>query len=168
MARELSRSIFRGEIDNFDQLLEKEGLDINTVSEKEKWNFLHLALQSVVRTPIPAMIEHLIKRGVDVNAVDCYGNTPLHYAARAKNSESIELLLKAGAEIDPVNVEGITPLRQTLIGKPKNIKSIEALLSHGANVHQKPDGGCTVMEYAETISHGDDAEILKLFEKHIN
>lgn len=164
----MSWAIFDGDIDKFDLLVQEQNLDINTTSAKEKWNFLHLALESVVEAPIPAMIEHLIKRGVEVNARDCYGYTPLHYAARSKNSEAIKLLLDAGSEIDPVDNDGLTPLRHTLLKKPTDLKSIELLLARGADVNQKPDGGCTVMEYAETISHGDDAVILELFEKHIN
>lgn len=38
------------------------------------------------------------------------GNTPLHYAARAENTEAVELLLQAGSYIGHLNRLGVPPL----------------------------------------------------------
>ncbi|MDR1886139.1 MAG: ankyrin repeat domain-containing protein [Synergistaceae bacterium] len=43
-------------------------------------------------------MEILIKKGVDVNARDKYGRTPLILAAEHKNPEIREILIKHGAK----------------------------------------------------------------------
>ncbi|STQ90788.1 ankyrin repeat domain-containing protein [Iodobacter fluviatilis] len=163
--RNISRAIFKGEIEAFNLLVSTDD-EINSITKKEHWNFLHQALVSVSLAPSRPMVVHLISRGVDVNAKDIWGNTPLHYAARIKNSEIIELLLNAGSEINAINHEGITPLRQTLLQKPHNLKATEIFLAYGADVNQHTKGGCTTKEYAKIISHGNGAEIYALFEKY--
>ncbi len=48
---------------------------------------------------LPNVTRALIKKGCDINAVNCEGYTALNYAIRANNQESIELLLKNGAVV---------------------------------------------------------------------
>lgn len=167
MNEDIMRAIFKGDIEKFDTLLE-QGIDASVVTENEHWNLLHRSLVSVSLTPKPEIISKLINSGVDVNTRDCYGNTPLHYAARLKNLELMEILLNAGAEIDPVNKDGLTPLRLMLLTKPANLKAIELLLSRGANMDQSVEGGITVREYAKIISHGDNRGIIELFDQYSN
>ncbi len=52
-------------------------------------------LNSYSPSPL-SVVEFYIKHGVDVNAQDCYGMTPLHYAMRAKNVDAAIALLNAG------------------------------------------------------------------------
>ena len=114
------------------------------------------------------MIKHLIEFGVDVNARDYYGNTPLHYAARLKKSELIEMLLNAGAEIDPVNKDGLTPLRLMLLTKRHNLEAIEVFLSHGVDINRSVRGGFTLKEYVRTISRPENHAIVEIFNKYEN
>jgi ankyrin repeat protein len=167
MYQEIMQAIFKGDIAKFDSLVQ-HGIDFNVVTESDKWNLLHRSLVSVSIPPTPAIIRKLIDYGVDVNARDRYGNTPLHYAARLKSTELIEMLLDAGAEIDPVNKDGLTPLRLMLLSKPVNLAAVELFLSRGANVNQRVEGGISVKEYAKIISHGDTAGLIALFDKYSN
>tara|TARA_R110001583_G_scaffold10417_7_gene47891 strand:+ start:6742 stop:8130 length:1389 start_codon:yes stop_codon:yes gene_type:complete len=48
---------------------------------------------------LPSVTRALIKKGCDINAVNCEGYTALNFAIRANNQESIELLLKNGAVV---------------------------------------------------------------------
>lgn len=167
MSREFMRAIFKGDEDKFNSLL--EDIDIDEITESEKWNYLHRALISVTMAPPSHMIKKLIDLGVDVNHQDCYGNTPLHYAARIKDKEIIELILNAGAEIDHVNIDGITPLRHMLLSKPTDLPAVELLLARGANqYHSSTPEGCTVREYAAGISHGEDADLISVFDKYVH
>ncbi|EAY13222.1 hypothetical protein TVAG_097920 [Trichomonas vaginalis G3] len=56
------------------------------------------------------LIELLISNGVNVNAKNIHGNTPLHIAALFSNVESAEILISHGAEINSLNKNGQTPL----------------------------------------------------------
>ena len=131
MCREIMRAIFEGDVRKFDNHI-SQGVDLNYITQNEQWNFLHRALISVSIPPMPEMIKHLIVKGIDVNAVDCYGNTPLHYAARIKNVEIIEMLLEAKAEINKKNKDRLTPLQLMLRKKPVDLSAINLLLLNGA------------------------------------
>ena len=161
---DILRTIYKGDTDKFQAFIEG-GLDVNTTTEDDKWNFLHRALVSVTATPVPKMIQYLVELGVDVNARERCLWTPLHFAARIKNTEAMRILLDGGAEIDPVNDEGITPLRMTLLTKPLNRSATELLLSRGADPEHQVRG-CSVRSYAETISHGEEADLIEIFNKY--
>jgi ankyrin repeat protein len=55
-------------------------------------------------------IQALINAGVDINAKDTGGNTPLHTAVRWNYPEVVELLLVHGARVDIKNDQGKTAL----------------------------------------------------------
>lgn len=74
----------------------------------------------------------LLKRGVDVDALDASEETPLHFAARAGHAPICELLLGSGANIDAVNVEGMTPL--VLAGHENADAACRLLADRGAGV----------------------------------
>ena len=126
--QETSRAIFSGDVEKLRALRQIGGEGFaRQRTEKEEWNLLHMALLAPKdRTPI-AVLEYLLQLGVEVNAKDCYGNTPLNYAARAKYVEAMRLLLDRGASIDLANNDGVTPLRQTLLSKPYSVAATELL-----------------------------------------
>ncbi|XP_025129731.3 ankyrin repeat domain-containing protein 22 isoform X3 [Bubalus bubalis] len=57
-----------------------------------------------------ALVRMLLNAGVDVNAIDCYGCTALHYACEMKNQTLIPLLLEAHANPMIKNKDGETSL----------------------------------------------------------
>lgn len=160
---EADYAIFSGDLEKLRALKEAGGDEfVKQRSVKEGWNHLHMALLAIADddlTPIAA-IKYLLEIGVDVNAADCYGNTPLHYAARAKYVEAMELLLDYGAAKDVPNIDTVTPLRQTLLSLPFSHAATELLLARGAT----PDPA-TLM-FVREISHGTDKVIGELFDKH--
>lgn len=105
------------------------------ISPKEGWNWLHKSLLGFESDePSRKMIEHLISKGLDVNAQDCYGMTPLHYAMRSKNVEAAIALLNAGADPNIENRDKVIPL--SMIGRfPEELELIELMLKKGGNVH---------------------------------
>lgn len=60
-------------------------------------------------TKSPKVLQAMIKRGAKVNVADTSGDTPLHWAVRDCNVESVKLLLEAGAKVTAIDKEGRSP-----------------------------------------------------------
>ena len=60
-------------------------------------------------------VKLLMRKGADVNQIDRYGNTALHYAAANGNVEIVKLLLDSGARIDKNDKEGNTAMHLALV-----------------------------------------------------
>ena len=164
MSIEVLRAIKRSDFEKLDSFI-VQGADIQLVSEKERWNYLHKALLCGGKVPDLRMINRLIQLGVDPSSRDCFGNTPLHYALQYKSSELVRLLIEAGANVNCINHEGIGPLREALLTRPVDVESVELLLRAGADSAQKVEGGISVQEYAMAIAH-DCPMLLRLFQNN--
>ncbi len=60
-------------------------------------------------TKSPKVLQAMIKRGAKVNVADTGGDTPLHWAVRDLNVESVKLLLEAGAKVTALDNKGRSP-----------------------------------------------------------
>ena len=68
---------------------------------------LHLAAHRSQTSVVSLLLEH----GVDPNAKDIHGNTPLHEATVSeRNAKIVELLVAHGADVNARNNQGYTPL----------------------------------------------------------
>ena len=137
------------------------------ISPKEGWNWLHKSLLGFESDePSRKMIEHLISKGLDVNAQDCYGMTPLHYAMRSKNVEAAIALLNAGADPNIENRDKVIPL--SMIGRfPEELELIELMLKKGGNVHYF-NGQCELIDGMKRYD-GNKPEfkaVIELLEKY--
>ncbi len=162
---EVQRAILKGDLKEIDALL-KEGIRIQYTTEVEDWNLLHLALQSLVAEPKMDVVRHLIGLGVDVNAQDVFGMTPLHYAVRTTALEAAQLLLEAGAELDTVNRDGFTPLRMADHGSSRSFEMMELLLKHGADPDFRTEKVISARQYAQAIRSPMKDQMLELFERY--
>ncbi len=92
------------------------------------------------------MVKFLVEQGLDVNAEDENGNTPLCLAAEERTMHKlIEPLIEAGADINHQNHKGYTPLMILLEGNEYNAKKTIAVaekwIALGADIKRVcPDG----------------------------
>jgi len=161
------RAIYKGKVDLLIQYADI-GINFHEVTEVKQWNYLHRATPSVsptMKINIPSL-KFLIGQGLDVDGKDCYGNTPLQYAARVKNVDAINILIDAGANINTLNNEMITPLQHAFHSKPFIYEAVEALLLNGADPdHHLPSSESSIRLFVCEICNDQDRAIKELFEQ---
>lgn len=115
----------------------------------EHWNFLHrININSYSPAPLPSVYFYL-ERGVEVNAQDCYGMTPLHYAMRAENGDAALALLEAGANPNIPNQDNVIPL-DMMGAMPHRLDVLKKMLENGGDVHYKNgNSGMELLEFAK-------------------
>ena len=141
-----------------------EGVDVKATTSYDKWNLLHLALNKLTEPPVPAVVKRLIDAGVDVNAPDSTGWTPLHFAARAGSAEAVQLLLDAGAQVNVPDNKGITPLHRAVIDT-NELPPLEAMLIAGADPNLSFEG-VSASNYIEAVEVPDFTDVRRLMAKY--
>jgi len=123
-----------GDLTLLEELFQNKERNIMEVTPVECWNWLHKALLGFESNkPSSDVINYLINKGIDINAQDIYGMTPLHYALRSKNIDAAIALLKAGANPNLPNERGITPLSY-INGFPERLDLLQLMLDNGGDV----------------------------------
>ena len=124
--------------------------DPNVVDDK-----LRTALHMTTKADVSAnIIASLVRRGIDVNAADIDGLTPLHEKCRIEDPRSIDILLKQGAATNARSKYGITPLHIAASHFASNV-IFDRLLAAGAQlvINQQDDEGNTPLHLAACIGH---------------
>jgi ankyrin repeat protein len=135
--------------DAFDYFV-SQGADPKFVVKKNGDTLLHAA----ARGNHDDMAEHLIvKYGLDVNAKNLTGNTPLLLnLATARDAECYKILVEKGASVTDANKDGETPLHALMLGglhyKSNDVKISQYLVLKGANPKAKTKKGKTALDYA--------------------
>ena len=92
------------DFDEFVELFERKQIDLDS-RNKENDSFLIYA----VKCKAMKFVLYLLKRGINVNLENKFGNTALHYAFSDQNFQLADVLLKYGADEFKTNVYGKTP-----------------------------------------------------------
>ena len=91
-------------------------------------------------------VNKLIAQGIDLNAVDQYGNTALIYAAGACSSNIVELLIRNGANVNRAAYDGFTALMNAACYNQTENANI--LCNYGARIDSKTDMQWTALDFA--------------------
>lgn len=153
-----------GDIDFLQQMANEKQFDPLHITEVESWNYLHRA--NLINPSPKETIQFYIEQGVPVNAQDCYGMTPLHYAMRAQNVEAAKLLLEAGANPNTPNEKSITPLAY-INGMPEALDLLKLMLEKKGNVNFDTGGG-SILEKIKKYRSKDlkFSPVIRLMEKY--
>lgn len=100
--------------------------------------------------------EGLLENGALIDAVDQFGRTPLHRAAR--HPAMVAFLIRRGANVNVADVFGRTPLHEAL----PYTESVVLLIDSGANVFAEDFMGKTPLE--RTLSFGTLSRNLTVIE----
>ncbi|XP_065580502.1 uncharacterized protein LOC136040233 [Artemia franciscana] len=107
------------------------------------------------------IINLLIARGAEVNAISTLGFTPLYLAAQYGHEEATKVLIEKNANIDDFDTLGRTPLHIAALAGHTNV--VRVLLSNRANPTIKNNEGVTPLEFAVLHSR---LEVVKLLLHH--
>ncbi len=115
------------------EFLISQGANIHT-KNKKKQTLMHVSKHSEI-------IESLVDKGLDINAKDKFGNTPIFYRAKdLTKPKPLKILVENRAVIDIKNHKNQTPLEYILQSKryPNKInKNALYLLKKGAHVNDE-------------------------------
>jgi ankyrin repeat protein len=105
------------------------------------------------------IVKQHLDAGVDINAKNSDGESPLQLAAQVGQKEILELLISKGADINTKDVVGWTPVIEAAREGHKEI--VELLISKGANLNARDRLiGATTLHYAAVNGHKEIVKIL--------
>jgi ankyrin repeat protein len=117
-------------------------------------------LQRVAFWGLADSVHDLLEEGVNPQAGDEKGDTPLHEAARNGHKEIVEELLQHGADVNEPNHHGMTTLHWVAMNGREDLA--ELLLDQGAEVNPRDEyaGGMTPRAVAMLMGYDQLAELI--------
>ncbi|CBZ30817.1 putative ankyrin repeat protein [Leishmania mexicana MHOM/GT/2001/U1103] len=135
----------RGNAERFMTYVQKGGC--LSECDDQKLTLLHHAAFSGNNAFVKAILDRSDTQQVNIDAADCEGWTPLHYAADRGHAHVVEALLDEGANVNARDTAKRTPMHlAALSGRPD---VVAVLLRHGASKTTKNVAGMTPMDCAK-------------------
>ncbi|NBX72423.1 ankyrin repeat domain-containing protein [bacterium] len=116
-------------------------------------------LMLAIRCNQRAIVELLLEKGADVNAIDSRSETVLMHAADEKDYQDIvKVLLEKGADVKAIDSRSNTALMHAAINDHQ--ESVKFLLDHGAEVNAQDENGWTALVHAAYEGHQESVKLL--------
>jgi ankyrin repeat protein len=112
-----------------------------------------------VKTGNRGEVEAFIRAGINVNAKDKDGATPLMLASEKGDIEMTRVLLKNGADPNASDIDGYTALM--FASYSGNLEIARLLVGSGADVDARDKDGWTALMFASVEEKTDVADFLK-------
>ena len=120
-----------------------EGLGLKAeASNSDGKNLLHLLAN---RNKNSDVYNHYLEKGLDVNAQDAEGSTPLMNAARGNAVEVVELLVNSAEDLNVTDKKGRSALAHAVSRNQPEV--VKLLLKNGADVSAVDKSGNTMAYY---------------------
>jgi pectate lyase len=110
------------------------------------------------RQGVLAKVEEFLEDGIDVNAKDSQGMTPLLLAVQRGHKDIIDLLIAKKADVNVKNETGQTPLDLAVRQNNKDI--VELLIANDADIDAKNDEGQTPLDIAISQNRSEVVKLL--------
>lgn len=110
------------------RLLLDRGVDLTNTCDRHGYSAIHLALD-VGRECETSLLRALVgEAGVDIDAIDAFGDTPCHVAVACEHVDGLRTLIELGAIVDAVNDDSNTPLLEACAGTSDRLHQCALLL----------------------------------------
>lgn len=153
IAADIFNAAEQGLLDTVKTLIESNPQLIN-ISDEGGYTPLHKAAYNNQ----VEVVEYLISKGADLNAVSSSGSTPMHGAAFYGHPEAARVLIENGAEIDKKNNGGYTPFLGACAGGRLNLAAL--LLENKADINAQTADSNTALHNALWNDNGDLVKLL--------
>jgi ankyrin repeat protein len=130
------------------------GADVNALQGESRWTPLHSACYQ----GRGSVAEVFIDNGADVNAKDKHSHTPLYFAVRKKDIDTVKLLIAKGANVNVKEEKkgGASPLHAAIERRHPDMAKL--LIAKGADLNARNNEGETPLFIAS--AHRDLVELL--------
>ena len=153
---ELRIVVINGRKDEMERLIQ-EGVDVKAKHGPTGSTLLHdlartsnwdsvLFVRDKKKSKFVEILNILVEKGVDINAKDKSGWTPLHTAVANKNYALVKALISSGADINVKDKDSQTPLH--IAAKHDPLSVVKDLIKAGADLAIKDESGWTPLHIA--------------------
>ncbi|CAH0549684.1 unnamed protein product, partial [Brassicogethes aeneus] len=139
---------------NYEKIAEfliNQGADVNLRDKQDN----HTALHHAAFTGNVKIANVLVKNGVNVNAQDINGLSPLMFAVGKNHEETAEFLINQGADVNLCAQD-----KSTVLHFARKVKIANVLVKNGVKVNAQDIKGLSPLMFAVGKNHEETAEFL--------
>ncbi|MEO0895317.1 MAG: ankyrin repeat domain-containing protein [Bacteroidota bacterium] len=150
-AQSMYRTACQGNLSRLDSMLQHAS--INDKDQRDR-SLIHWA----VACEQEEIFHYLVKKGIDINAIDDQGKTPMHMAVRFEDEKYLDLLYQLQPNKNWLSTFGPSLLQDAVLKRNKDF--IEKLIGYGININDTNARGSTALEIAQKIHATEISNVL--------